>query len=528
MAYYRARDMGLKFSQDQAMQLITRGPARLLGIEQETGSIEPGKLADLALWDGHPFSVFTRTEKVFVEGRLLFDRGDPSGRRPTDFELGMVPRPAPLDAAVPGQGAPTLPAGWATQPPLISGSSRPNKSGTKPTVIRGAMVYTMTGPPIEGGTVVMEGGRITAVGSAAVNAPANARFINGSGLVLTPGLVAAETALGLVEINLEKSARDHNPDGKGLPLVRADLRAWEALNPASATIPVNRMEGITTAVVRPFGGLVSGQSAAYDLAGLAPEEIRLNGPTGVHVNLGIRGSTRSGGSRALALMHLRRLLEDARALKRSRAAVEARRFRDLSVPLNQVRPLVPVIEGKVPLVVRVERAADILAVLRLAAAQKVRVILSGAAEGWKVAGNIARARVPVLVQVDRNLPSSFDSLGGRYDNAARLHRAGVVVGLSAGGQAHNVRFLRQAAGIAAAWGLPRQAAIAALTRNPAAIFGLKDRGVLKAGALANVAVWTGDPLELSTRVKQLFIGGEEVPLTSRQTLLRDRYRELGK
>ncbi len=525
-AYFRGQDAGIPITEDQAIRLITAGPAKLLGILDRTGTIEKGKLADLVLWDGHPFSVFTRTDRVMVEGRLLFDRSADATPRATDFELGMVPRPAPMPATK-KTAAPKLPAGWPARAPRLGGGGKQGPREVKATVIRGATVHTMTGPPIEDGAVVMVNGRITAVGSAAANAPAGARFINGSGMVLTPGLVAAETTLGMVEINLEKSARDHRPDGKGLPLVRADLRAWEALNPASAAILITRRAGFTSAIIRPAGGLVSGQSAAFDLAGLRAPENRLTGPTAVHVALGTRGGNRAGGSRALALMRLRRLLQDARALKRLRKETDARKVLDLSAPLNQVRPMVPVVEGKVPLVVTVDRAADILAVLRLAATQKVRVALEGAAEGWKVADDIARAGAPVLVRVDRNLPASFDALGARYDNAARLHAAGVVVGISAGGSAHNVRFLRQAAGLAAAWGLPRRAALAAISRVPAAIFGLGDRGVIRPGALANIAVWTGDPLELSTRVRQLYIGGQEVDLATRQTALRDRYLKLG-
>jgi len=384
----------------------------------------------------------------------------------------------------------------------------------------------MTAPPIKDGTVVVQGGRITAVGGPEVSSPAGARFINGSGLVLTPGLVATESAIGMVEIGLEPTARDHRPGGKGVPAVRADLRAWEALNPHSAAIPVNRAEGFTTAVVRPFGGLISGQSAAFDLAGLRPGEAGLRGPLGVHVNLGIPGSRAAGGSRSLAMMHLRRLLDAARDLRKNRAAVDGRRFRDLGYPRTQVLPLVPVIEGKTPLVVRVDRAVDILDTLRLAAEQKVRVVLSGAAEGWRVADDIARAKVPVLVAVDRNLPLSYDALASRYDNAARMYRAGVVLGLSADGQAHNIRFLRQEAGIAAAWGLPRHAALAALTRNPAAIFGLTERGALKPGARANMVLWTAHPLELSARAKHLFIGGREIPVRSRQTELLERYLKM--
>jgi imidazolonepropionase-like amidohydrolase len=141
-----------------------------------------------------------------------------------------------------------------------------------------------------------------------------------------------------------------------------------------------------------------------------------------------------------------------------------------------------------------------------------------------VADAIARARVPVLVEVDRNLPESFDSLGSRFDNAARLARAGVVLALSAAGDAHDLRLLRQLAGIAAAWGLPRELALVAITRVPAEIFGLLDRGVIVPGARANVVVWSGDPLELGTRPLAVIVGGRELPAVSRQTLLRDRYR----
>ena len=526
LAYHRGKDAGLKISEDQALQLVTRGPARLLGIDHLTGSIETGKMGDLVLWDGHPFSVFTRTTAVLVEGRLAYQRTRATASRLTDFELATVPRPAPLEAAPITLPEPTLPARWVSSPALIGPPAPVRASAGQHLVIRGATVHTMTGPPIKDGTVVVQGDRITAVGGPEVSSPKGARFISASDLVLTPGLVATETALGLVEITMEPTARDHQPDGKRVAPVRADLRAWEAINPHSTAIPVNRMEGFTTAIVRPFGGLISGQSAAYDLEGLRPEEMGLRGPLGVHVNLGIPGSRASGGSRALAMMHLRRLLDAARDLSRNKRAVNGRRFRELGYPRTQLLPLVPVVEGRIPLVVRVDRAVDILDVMRLAAEQKVRLVLSGAAEGWRVAEDIARAKVPVLVAVDRNLPLSYDALASRYDNAARLHRAGVVLGLSADGQAHNIRFLRQEAGIAAAWGLPRQAALAALTRNPAAIFGLEDRGVLKPGARANLVLWTADPLELSTRVKQLFIAGREVPLVSRQTGLLRRYLKL--
>jgi imidazolonepropionase-like amidohydrolase len=188
--------------------------------------------------------------------------------------------------------------------------------------------------------------------------------------------------------------------------------------------------------------------------------------------------------------------------------------------------MLPVVEGAVPLVVTVDRAADILAALALAEEQQIRLVLGGAAEGWRVAPAIARAKAPVLVDVDQSLPDSFDTLGARFDNAARLHRAGVVVGFSSAGATHDLRLLRQLAGIAAAWGLPREAALRGLTAVPAGVFGLQDRGVLRPGARANLVVWSDDPLELSSRVTDLIVGGKQLPLASRQTLLRQRYLQL--
>jgi imidazolonepropionase-like amidohydrolase len=508
LAYYRGRDMGLNLSESDAIRFVTLNPARILGIDPHTGSIEEGKMADLTLWDQHPLTVTARAEKVFVDGHLVFDRLDPSKRRRSDFELQMVPNPPELDkASTESVVLPELPEGWSV--PVRPTSTRAEAGAGAPVAIVGGTVHTMDGRTLSDGTVILQGDRVKAVGKD-LPVPAGAKVVDAKGQVVTPGLVAAESTLGLVEISAERGTRDHRPAGKQPTLMRADLRTWDALNPASAAIGVNRIEGFTTAVIRAYGGLISGQAAAFDLQGLHPEQTYLTAPVAVHANLGLGSSGEAGGSRAMAMKRLRRLLDDARILKQYGQAVERRRYRKLSAPFAELRALIPVVDRRIPLVITVNRAADILAALRLCQKQKIRLVLSGAAEGWRVAEAIARDRVPVLVEVDNNLPSSFDALGGRFDNAARLSRAGVVVGLSAAGGAHNVRALRQMAGIATAWGMPHQNA------------------VLKAGARANVVVWNGDPLALSTRVQHLFIGGQRIPLTSRQTQLRDRYRQLGR
>jgi imidazolonepropionase-like amidohydrolase len=181
--------------------------------------------------------------------------------------------------------------------------------------------------------------------------------------------------------------------------------------------------------------------------------------------------------------------------------------------------------GTAPLVIDVDRAADIRQVLAFAAREKLRIVISGGAEAWRVAPELAAAKVPVILDPLDDLPETFDSVGATLENAARLNRAGVRIAFSFGDpESHNVRKLRQAAGIAVAHGLPWEAGLAAITRVPAEIFGIADRvGSLAPGRAANLAIWSGDPLEVTSVAEQVFIGGKLEPQTSRQTELRDRY-----
>jgi len=519
-AFFRGRAAGLPINEDDAIKLVTLNAARLLGVDTQVGSIEEGKLADLVLWDGHPFSVYTRVERVLVDGRVVFDRSAGGTPRRSDFEIGTVPAAPPL-APVKKAGRPVTPV---PPPEWLSRLKRPDPRAPALAIVGGQVLTMVPGEPARTATVLIQGDRIAAVGPN-VKVPAGVPTIDGRGLVVTPGLLAVDSTLGLVEVSQEPRARDHVPHGKYNNPLRASLRVWDGLNPASAAIPVARCNGFTTAVIRPAGGLLSGQAAVYDLTpdGLSPGKLQLVAPVGMRGSLAL-GGVRLAGGRALAQATLRRVLADARALSRHRAAIEAGRFRKLSLSVSELEALVPVVEGKLPLMINVHRASDILGALRLAREQRVRLVLTGAAEAWRVAPAIAAAKVPVLVDVDRTLPESFETLAGRFDNAARLHRAGVVLGFSANGASRDLRLQRQLAGIAVAWGLPREVALRGLTSVPATIFALQDRGILRPGALANVVVWSGDPLELKTRVRHLVVGGQKVPLVSRQTHLWDRYR----
>jgi imidazolonepropionase-like amidohydrolase len=249
------------------------------------------------------------------------------------------------------------------------------------------------------------------------------------------------------------------------------------------------------------------------------------------VSLGEQGAALAGGARGAAMLVLREALQDARDYAANRAAFERNERRDYALSRLDLEALVPVVEGRLPVVVSVERASDILAALRLRDEFGLRMILTGAAEGWMVADDIARADVPVVVYPFQNIPA-FERLGTTFENAARLHAAGVRVVIGTGGldasvSAHNSRNLRHAAGVAAAHGLPWEAALAAITTTPAEVWGVSDHyGRVAPGQDADLVVWSGDPLELTTLVRHVLVRGREVDLAAtRQRALFERYRE---
>lgn len=390
--------------------------------------------------------------------------------------------------------------------------------------IEGGTVHTMSGAAIEGGTVLIRDGRIVAVGSG-VAVPAGARRIDARGRHVTPGFIESGTQIGAVEVGAVAGSVDASMVQPGDPLraqVRAGFNIIDGINPASVVIPVTRIGGVTTAVSRPSGGLIAGQGIVLDLDGRTVDEMVVRSPVAMFAEIGEGPSQSTGGSRGATLLRLREVLEDARVYARNRASYERGGSRELAASRLDLEALQLVLDGRIPLVVEAHRASDILAAMRLARDYDLRLVLYGATEGWMVAGEIARAEVPVIVRVLENLPGSFERLGARFENAALLREAGVPVVITSG-DTHNARNIRQEAGTAVAYGLPHLEAMRALTLYPARLWGLADHGSLEAGKVANVVVWGGDPLEILTPVEHVFIRGREIPLVSRQTQLRDRY-----
>ena len=303
---------------------------------------------------------------------------------------------------------------------------------------------------------------------------------------------------------------------------------WEGLNPDSALWTPARNEGITSVVAVPTDGLVAGQAAFLDTDGDTRAALLRRAPVAMAASL--TAATAGAKSRGDLLLRLRQLLDDARTYGVKRVAFERAETRPFVVSRLHLEALQPVVAGKLPLLVAVDRASDIQALLDLAREYRLRVIVQGGAEAWRVAPALAAARVPVLVSALDNIPASFDALGSRQENAALLRRAGVPVIITAGAvESFNVRNVKQHAGNAVAYGLPWDEALRAVTLAPAESFGVADSvGSLAVGKAANVVVWSGDPFEFSTRVEHVFVRGVERVERSRQDMLTDRYKTPGR
>ena len=397
---------------------------------------------------------------------------------------------------------------------------------------------------IANGTVVIKDGKIAAVG-AGVKAPAGARIIDAEGKVVTPGLVAASTNLTVAEVDGVKETRDDQSGGK----LGAAFDVQYGVNPASTLIPLARQGGVTRAMVTPiagrgFGGdeedmlvtetagsgdalapaagLFAGQAAAVRLTANDPDPV-FKAKAAMVVDLGDSGA-RIAGSHAGSMILLRSALDDVRAYAAHKDAYERGQTRAYGLPREDLEALIPVVEGRMPLLVRVSRASDIRQVIKLAKEEHLKLIIEGAEEGWLVAPELAAAGVPVLIDTEADLPDQFESLGSRLDNAARLQAAGVTVAIEGSRDFDNLRQARFNAGTAVANGLPYGAALAAVTINPARIWGLSDRiGSIEVGKDADVVIWSGDPFETTTYPATVFIAGAEQPKGTRGLELRDRY-----
>jgi len=377
-------------------------------------------------------------------------------------------------------------------------------------MIKGATVHTMGKDGIlENTDVFISGGKIQKMGKD-LPVPQDIYVFEAEGKPLTPGFFAGITDLGITEV----SAVEGSSDGAlALKEMRPEFNVVPAYNPNSSLIPVTRVEGFSFTLIGAGskGSIFGGQGRMVVLNGGYESFI---GSSVLFINVGRDASALSGGSRAGQWMLLNQAMEEAdNPPSSNETALLTRAGRNtLSAYTNG---------GKV--IFNVDRASDILEVLKFASNYEIEAVISGGSEAWMVAKQLAVAKVPVLLNPLSNLPGNFDSLGSRLDNAAILEAAGVTIAISGAG-GHNARKQRQMAGNAVSYGLPHEAGIAALTSNPASIFGYTDdQGVIRKNKPANVVLWSGDPLEVTSVAERVIINGELISMESRQTKLRDRY-----
>jgi len=376
--------------------------------------------------------------------------------------------------------------------------------------INDATVHTMSSTGVlQDGDILIRDGRIIAVGTGLIP-PDEALVIEARGRPVTPGFFAGITALGLDEISAVDSSVDN---GLSIDGMRPEFDITTAYNPHSTAIPVTRIEGYTWTMLGASraGSIIAGQGKGASLDGSYEPFV---GNSVLFIDVGGDASGQSSGSRAAQWMLLEQAMtESSEELSWSPS------------PLLTVAGRKALAEFKSGgiVVFNADRASDILQVIEFTQRHGLRTVISGATEAWMVADQLAEAGIPVLINALSNLPSSFDKLGARLDNAAQLNQAGVTLAFYGTGT-HQARKLRQVAGNAVANGLPYEAGLAAMTISPAVIFALgDDHGSIEPNSIADLVIWSGDPLEVTAAADQVIIAGKPVEMVSRQTLLRDRY-----
>jgi len=383
-------------------------------------------------------------------------------------------------------------------------------AGAETLFINDATVHTMSSMAvIQKGDILIRDGRIQSVGTA-LTAPADAQVIEAEGRPVTPGFFAGITELGLVEIPAVESSVDGGLSTDGL---RPEFDVTPAYNPHSAAIPVTRIEGYTWSLLGASrsGSIIGGQGQVVSLDGAYQSFV---GDKVLFIDVGADASGQSAGSRAAQWM----LLDQAMA----EAGSEVRWAPEPLLTVAGRKALEAYKTGRI-VVFNVDRASDILQVIEFSTRHGLNSVISGGTEAWMVADQLAEAGVPVLINALSNLPGNFDQLGARMDNAAILNQAGVTIAFMGAGT-HQARKLRQIAGNAVANGLPYEAGLAAMTVSPAVIFALGDEyGSIEENSIADLVIWSGDPLDVTAAADQVIIAGKTVEMISRQTLLRDRY-----
>lgn len=401
---------------------------------------------------------------------------------------------------------------------------------TRPIALKGATIHPVSAPEIAAGTIVFDKGKITAVG-ASVTIPEGAEVIDVAGKHVYPGLISANSALGLTEISAARATIDIAETGA----INPNVLSVTSINPDSELLPVARSNGILVAHSVPEGGVVSGQSAVIQLDGWTPEGMTVRSPAAMHLrwpNLTTNRDPRAPKSikdQQKEIDKAHKLIRDTFQIARSYWQARKSGTPGFKSDLRW-EALIPVFDGKLPLFVHADTAAQIEAALAWAKGAQLKIVLVGGHDAWRMAAQLKETDTPVIIALSTALPlRRDDGYDASFGNAARLHEAGVRFCVATAGrnsEAAHERNLPYEASMASAFGLPKEEALKAVTLYPAQLLGVSDQlGTLEAGKAATLIVTNGDPLDLPTQVEAAYIDGRRIDLTNRQTRLRDKYKE---
>jgi imidazolonepropionase-like amidohydrolase len=437
-------------------------------------------------------------------------------------------------------------AAFGQQPAKKTAAAAPSTSSAETVVLKGGKLLTISHGVIENGVVVMENGKITAVGAASTAIPRNAKVIDVTGMTVYPGLIDSETHLGLIEISAERMTDDRVETSDE---IMPHMHVSEAFHAETAVIPVTRINGITNAIVAPASqDTLPGQDSFIQLAGPSAQEMLLVRDVAMPLNFTGRQrrnesfqNSKFPSTRMGMAAQLRQAFLDAQDYDQKVAAYEKKKGGSSdeksdkadkseksgagSPPKRDLKleALLPYLHGQKPVVLAAEEPNDLLTALDLAHEFHLKIILNHITHSVSLLDKIAATGFPVIVGPIYEQPKESERYDAVFKLPAELAKRGVKIAFATY-DAHNVRNLPYAAGYAVAFGLPHDEAMKALTLNPAQMWGVADRlGSLDVGKMANVVVANGDPLDVKTDVKHVFIGGAEIPLVNRQTELRDQY-----
>jgi imidazolonepropionase-like amidohydrolase len=411
---------------------------------------------------------------------------------------------------------------------VLKNKPKPLPDGNRERVLLcGATVHTVTGKVLEKTTIEIRKGKIHDIRPTAAEDDADPERYDAAGLHVYPGMIDAGSVIGLVEVDSARETQDHRESGDFQP----DLLASTAINPDSELIPVTRANGVTAVLTRPTGGVIAGQSALVHLSGWVPREMAVVDPLGLHIELpgGVSGIGRGspfGMASSTVLRRTRELkLKRLEELFRQALVHERAKKENPNRPANpRLEALIPYARGERPVFIQANRQRDILEAVKLGEKLKAKVVITGGVEAWKVAPELKKRDIPVVVGPILTLPyESHDPYDAPYACPAKLHQAGVRFCIRSNGDS-NTRNLPYHAAMAVSYGLPPEEGLKAVTLYPAQILGVADRlGSVEKGRTANLVLATGDVLQATTQVVGLYVDGRPLPPTSKHTRLYERY-----